>query len=208
MIVNNERIARMREVLEYRQEDLLLILDNIHDPHNASAILRSADAFGIDSAHFLYSHENQHDLSNGVSGHTLKWSNICIYNSIAELKNIITARKIPLVATVIGTDIKSYEQRDWTLPGALVLGNEQNGCSEEILEIADELITIPMRGFAQSLNVSVAAGIIFSEMRRQREKKGMYTKKWSVSKQRWLDYWVEREYSSRLRRSPPELPKP
>ena len=207
MIVNNERIKRIREVLEYRQEDLLLILDNIHDPHNASAILRSADAFGIDSSHFLYTRHEQLELSEGVSGHTIKWSNISTYDSIAELKKTIHNKKIPLIATVIGENIKSYEKRDWTSPAAIVLGNEQNGCSEEIIKIADELITIPMQGFAQSLNVSVAAAVIFSEIRRQREIKGMYKKKWSKRKQEWLDYWIKREYSSRLRQKLPKAPK-
>ena len=208
MIINNERIIRIREVLEYRQEDLLLILDNIHDPHNASAILRSADAFGIDSTRFLYTQDEQLELSDGVSGHTLKWSNISTYDSTTELMKIMRTRKIPVIATVIGENAKSYEKRDWTLPAAIVFGNEQNGCSDEILKIADELITIPMLGFAQSLNVSVAAAIIFSEIRRQREKKGMYKKNWSKRKQEWLDYWIEREYASRLRRKLPKIPKP
>ena len=64
-----------------------------------------------------------------------------------------------------------------------------------------------MLGFAQSLNVSIAAAIIFSEIRRQREKKGMYKKNWSKRKQEWLDYWIEREYASRLRRKLPKTPK-
>ena len=98
-----------------------------------------------------------------------------------------------------------YHEIDWTSPSALVLGNEKRGCSEELLAAADTRIKIPMLGFAQSFNVSVATGIILAEVARQRQNMGLLEPSWDSAKQRILDYWIAREEAREQRKS---LPKP
>ena len=82
---------------------------------------------------------------------------------------------------------------DWTRPVAVAFGNEQRGCAEELIEAADETVTIAMQGMAQSFNVSVAAAIVLGEAARQRVAAGLYEPSWNETKESILQAWVERE---------------
>lgn len=200
------RIARIREVLERRQNDLSVVVENVWDPHNASAIVRSADGFAAGTVHLLYTVEEAPELSRGVSAYTDKWTNIERHDTTEDLVETLRARGQRIVATAIDDRTRDYLDIDWTQPIALVLGNEQRGCSPDILEAADDHVMIPMLGFAQSFNVSVAAAVILAEAARQRRAAGMFEPSWSDAKQRTLEYWLAREEARELRLPPPEAP--
>lgn len=201
------RLARMREVLERRQLDLHVVIENVHDPYNASAILRSADGFGAGEAHLLYWIEQRPKISKGVSGFTHRWVARRHHDSVEELIAALCERGLRILAThVEGEDTRaehsdhrepreaqSYLDVDWTLPTAIVLGNEHRGVSPELLAHADGFVTIPMQGMAQSLNVSVTAAVILAEAYRQRAAAGMFEGSWDAERQRTLDEWIARD---------------
>ena len=203
---SERRIARIREVLERRQNDLSVVIENVWDPHNASAIVRSADGFAAGTVHMLYTIETPPDLSRGVSAYTDKWTMIERHDAAADLIDALHVRDQRIYVTHLDEQARDYLEIDWTQPSALVLGNEQRGCSEELLAAADERVQIPMLGFAQSLNVSVAAAVILAEIARQRRAVGLLEPSWSDAKQRLLDYWVAREEAREQRRPAPEAP--
>ena len=200
------RVERMREVLEGRQEDLTVVIENVWDPHNASAIVRSADGFGAGTVQMLYWIEEAPELSRAVSAYTNKWTFIEQHGVVAECVEAMHARGLRVVATNVDESARGYLDFDWTQPTALVMGNEQRGVSPEMLALADEQVSIPMLGFAQSFNVSVAAAVILGEIARQRQAAGMYEASWSETKQTWFDYWVARDAAREQRLPPPELP--
>ena len=203
---SQRRIARIREVLERRQADLSVVVENIWDPHNTSAIVRSADGFGAGTVHLLYTIEETPDLSRGVSAYTDKWTTLERHDVTADLVDAVHARGQRIVVTHVDNSALDYLEVDWTQPTALVLGNEQRGCSEELLAAADERVQIPMLGFAQSFNVSVAAAVILAEVARQRRAVGRLKPSWSDDKQRLLEYWLAREEAREQRLPPPEPP--
>ena len=200
------RVERIREVLERRQDDLTVVIENVWDPHNASAIVRSADGFGAGSVQMLYWIEEAPELSRAVSAYTNKWTVIEKHESAAACVETMHARGLRVVATNVDSAAEGYLDIDWTQPTALVMGNEQRGCSPEMLELADEQVSIPMLGFAQSFNVSVAAAVILGEIARQRQAAGMYEPSWSEAKQTWFEYWVARDEARERREPPPEAP--
>jgi tRNA (guanosine-2'-O-)-methyltransferase len=203
---DERRIARMRAVLEQRQEDLTVVIENVWDPHNASAIIRSADGFGVGSVQMLYWIEEAPKISRGVAAHANKWTFFERHSSVAKCVETLHAQGLRVVATNVDETAHGYLEVDWTQPTALVMGNEQRGCSPEMLELADDQVAIPMLGFAQSFNVSVAAAVILGEITRQRREAGMYEPSWSETKQRWFEYWVARDGARERRESPPEAP--
>ena len=200
------RVERIRAVLERRQEDLTVGIEIVWDPHNASAIVRSADGFGVGSVQMLYTIEDQPELSRGVTAYTDKWTLLESHESASACAEAMHARGLRVLATNVDDSARSYLEVDWTRPTALVMGNEQRGCSPEILELADEQVSIPMLGFAQSFNVSVAAAVILAEAARQRQEAGRYGPSWSDTKQQWFDYWVARDQARERREPPPESP--
>ncbi|MBU2508055.1 MAG: RNA methyltransferase [Bacteroidetes bacterium] len=169
-----QRIDKITSVLSARQHTLRVVLENIHDPHNVSAIYRTCDAAGIPKVTLLYNVEEFPKLSKTSSASAKKWVET---EKFSEAEKCITSLKnygYKIYSSVLNKNSKSIYDIDLTDKIAIVLGNESRGVSSEVAESSDELIYIPMRGMIQSLNVSVANAVILYEAQRQRMLKGMY----------------------------------
>ena len=181
----------MREVLARRRDDLVVVLENVHDAHNASAVLRSCDAFGVGAVALCYTDEAFPEISSGVAAKVQKWLQIERYGSVAECVAALRVRGLRIYATELGGEPIDYLDMDWAGPSAIVLGNEHRGCSAEMLAAADARVVIPMLGFVESLNVSVAAAVLLAEAARQRRNDALPP--WTADKDAALIAWLERE---------------
>jgi tRNA (guanosine-2'-O-)-methyltransferase len=182
------RKDKIREVLLKRQRDLTVVCENIHDPHNVSAILRSCDAVGIPIVHLLYTNEAFPKLGRKSSASAKKWIQFVKHKNHNSLKNRLKQENFIIYATSINSTSKNIYDIDWTKPSAIIMGNEHRGVSKEILEIADQKIFIPMFGMVKSLNVSVATAVILYEICRQRILAGNYDGNYE-------DKWVKEQYN-------------
>lgn len=195
----DRRIERMREVAARRQLDLQVVIDHVHDPHNASAILRTSDGFGLQTINLLYAREEFPEISNPVAAYTKRWMSIRRFEDARTLVEALHADGLRVLATDLAPGTIDYREVDWTRPHAVVFGNEHRGCTPEVIALADASIAIPMQGMAQSFNVSVSAGIILGEAFRQRATAGMYgtpetmTEGQEALAREWLDREVRRE---------------
>lgn len=170
----SRRQQRMAEVLARRQNDLTLVLANIHDPHNVSAIYRSCDAFGVSSVYLYYTQTAFPALGRKTSASARKWVESRRVSDADELFKELKGKGFRILATSFAPGSLSFRSQDFTQPTAIILGNEHSGVEEALLSQADGQIHIPMYGMIQSLNVSVAAAVILSEAARQREIAGFY----------------------------------
>ena len=184
----------MRAVLERRHDDLVVVLENIHDAHNASAILRSCDAFGVGRVALVYTNQVFPEISGGVAAKVEKWLQIDRYESAEECVSALKSEGIRVYATQLTESAEDYLSVDFRGPSAIVLGNEHAGCSAEMLALADGALIVPMVGFVQSLNVSVAAAVILAELARQRRNS---QPAWTQRKTELEQTWIDRESSTR-----------
>jgi tRNA (guanosine-2'-O-)-methyltransferase len=170
------RQARIRSVLSRRQPDLTVVLENIHDPHNVSAILRSCDAVGVLRAHAVYTVEEPPAgaFARQTSASAAKWVDVERHVSVVACYETLREAGFQILVTSLGPDSRSLDEWDLTAPTALILGNEMRGVSAEAREQADGAIAIPMMGMVQSLNVSVACAVCLYEAHRQRWAAGAY----------------------------------
>jgi len=173
-MVTERRTQRMKRILNFRQTDLTVVCENIHDPHNVSAILRSCDAVGVNTVHLLYTNETFPKLGKKSSASAKKWLDFKRCRSHLELQETLRDQKMTIYATYIDASAKSIFEVDWTQPSAIIMGNEHRGVSPEALAIADQKIFIPMFGMIESLNVSVATAVTLYEACRQRLIKQQY----------------------------------
>ncbi len=170
-----EREKKFKEVISRRQPDLTLILENIHDPHNISAILRTCDAVGIMEVYVINTTDPlRKKLGKKSSASARKWVKVNYFNSVYECVDILKMKGIVIYATHLSTDSVSLYDLDFSRPVCLAFGNEHAGVSEELLGYADGNFIIPMMGMIPSLNVSVACAVSLYEVYRQRAKTGMY----------------------------------
>lgn len=169
---NSQRQNRIRSVVAGRQRGLTVVLEDIHDPHNVAAILRSCDAFGVQKVFCVYEQEayvNPKHVGRSSSSSANKWLDIEIFRSTAECIAALKASGQRILTTALGGESVSIMDVDFTrTPTAVVLGNEHRGVSDQLRQASDILFQIPMRGMVQSLNVSVTAGICLYELTRQR----------------------------------------
>ena len=170
--VTSRRRARLREVLCRRQPDLTLVVANIHDPHNVSAMYRTCDAFGVMAVHLYYTDTPFPALGRKTSASARKWVESHRHDDIASLAAALRGRQV--LATSCESRARPLGDWDFTKPTAIVMGNEHSGVAPELLSLASGLLHIPMYGMIQSFNVSVAAAIILAEAARQRAAAGMY----------------------------------
>ncbi len=171
-LVIPERLARMKAVLTRRQPDLRLFMERVVNYHNVSAILRTADAVGI--FHIHYYHEGELPINEAITCGAHKWLMLHRETDVYEGLQHLKTQGYQLIATGLFPETIDFRQVDYTKPTVIIVGHELEGISETVRKEADVIVKIPMHGMVQSLNVSVATGIILYEAERQREAKGMY----------------------------------
>lgn len=193
--ITDRRLERMNTVLARRQPDLTIVLENVHDPHNISAVLRSCDATGVLAVHLVYTVEEWPELSRISSASALKWLQIERHESVDDCYAALRRQGISIFATHLDSASHDLYELDLTQPVALVFGNEHRGVSDEALNQADASVVIPMMGMVQSLNISVACAVTLYEALRQRRVAGHYDAPRLPSEERSarLDRWLRRE---------------
>lgn len=168
-----KRFKKIESVLKQRQWDLRIILDEVHKGRNLSAILRSADAHGIDTVHCVVPEAGfQYYRGTALGSH--KWVNVERHKAILEPITELKQAGYQIIAAHLDDESLDYRQVDYTLPTALVMGKENEGIRDTTAQYIDQTITIPMRGMVESYNVSVACAIILAEAHYQRSKANMY----------------------------------
>jgi tRNA (guanosine-2'-O-)-methyltransferase len=172
--MTERRKEKMLQVLRRRQPTLTVVMEDIHDPHNVSAVLRSADAVGVREVQLLYAHEAFPKLGKKSSASAVKWVERRKFKSVRECYDTLRGEGFTIYATRLSERARSLYEVDLTGQVALVFGNEHRGVSDEAAESADGQLLIPMNGMIQSLNVSVACAVCLYEAFRQRQAKGMY----------------------------------
>lgn len=165
--VSETRLARFEEVLSHRMDHLRVVLENVYQEHNASAILRSCDCFGIQNVHFI-ENKNRLRISDDVSMGSHKWLNVHRHNA-KEQNTVDTLRELKakgyrIVATTPHKDDCTIDVLPVDRKLALVFGTELDGITKEVYDEADEFVKIPMYGFTESFNVSVCAALCLYEL--------------------------------------------
>lgn len=172
-----ERLNKLKNVLDKRQTDITVVLENIIDPHNLSACLRSCDATGIMKVSLVYDGSQPYPkLSKTSSASASKWVETILYNSIDECYNELKNNGFKILTTAMTAESISLYEIDFTEKIALVFGNEHFGVSERALNLADGNFLIPQVGIIQSLNISVACAVSVYEAFRQRNNAKLFDK--------------------------------
>mgnify|MGYP000046822967 FL=1 len=191
--VSERRQARMRSVLERRQLDLTVVMEDLADPHNGAAVYRSAEAFGLGRVHIVTDRAPWPGVHPAVAASAHRWVETKRWWDPELCCKALQDEGLTVLCAALDDDARDYRDVDWTRPTALVLGQEKRGVSEAMKARADGCVVVPMVGFAQSLNVSVCGGIILSEALRQRRVAGLTAPRWDEDRQALLDAWVARE---------------
>jgi tRNA (guanosine-2'-O-)-methyltransferase len=170
-----ERTDRLETVLSKRQPDLTVVLENVFDPHNISAVMRTCDAVGIQEI-FILNHKIPPHRKWGAksSSSAAKWLTIHQFTDATECFNAVRKNYTKIYTTHLSSDAVSLHALNLTQSVALVFGNEHSGVSDEIIAMADGNFIIPQVGIIKSLNISVACAVSLYEAYRQKEIAGHY----------------------------------
>ncbi len=175
--ITDRRKQRLEYVLRRRQTGLTIVIENVWDPHNVSAILRSADAVGIHTVYLLYTIEKAPNLKRHgkqSSASAKKWLEFKVFDNVEECFADLRGQNFRIYASHLTKHAIGLHDIDFAENTAVILGNEHRGVSEEACALADGVYFIPMMGMVESLNVSVAAAVSLYEALRQRENAGLY----------------------------------
>ncbi len=167
------RYHRIKQVLEKRQPDLTVLTEDVHKPHNLSAIIRTCDAVGILDVHTINTTDEFPTFSQ-VSQGSDKWVFLHTHPNIQTGITYLKSQNFDIYAAHLTEQSLDYRDINYTQPTAILLGAEKWGVSEQAANLVDGHIIIPMLGMVQSLNVSVAAAVILFEAQRQRLAEKMY----------------------------------
>jgi len=175
--ITEDRLDKLKNVLGKRTDSLTVVLENVHDPHNLSAVVRSCDAVGILEIYLIYhSGQEPRRLERISSASASKWMKVHYFDSISDCFKAVRSTGKKIYTTHMSKDSVSLYSIDLCEPVALVFGNEHQGVTEEAYTTSDGNFLIPQVGMIQSLNISVAAAVSLFEAFRQRLGAGFYEK--------------------------------
>ncbi|MGZ3861938.1 MAG: TrmH family RNA methyltransferase [Bacteroidia bacterium] len=161
--VSEERKRRFNEILKERLEHMHVVLEDVYQAHNASAVIRSADCFGIQNLHFI-ENKNRYKVSEEVALGASQWVNIYRHQNTTDTLLEFKKKGFKIVATTPHTNDKTIYELDVKQKFVLVFGTEQDGITQEVSDVADEFVKIPMYGFTESFNISVSAALCMHEL--------------------------------------------
>ena len=164
--LTKERKQRFQDILEYRTRFLTIAAEDVFQLHNASAIIRSCDVFGLQDVHLIEGRFGQRVDKNIAMG-AQQWVDIKRYNTAKDCLRSLKSDGYKIVATVPAGNALVLDDYSFSEKTALFFGTEKEGLSPEIVNAADEFLQIPMVGFSESLNVSVSAAIILHRLATQ-----------------------------------------
>ncbi len=166
--ISERRRQRIDSVLRYRLSSLTVVLENIHKVHNLSAVLRTAEGMGIQNVHIAGTPEDGATIAKGVSQGADKWLSVFKWDGIEDAVSALRKQGFSIAASVLDEESIPLQEIDFSNKVALVFGNELEGLSKQAIELADIKFKIPMWGFVQSYNISVACAITLWHAANQR----------------------------------------
>lgn len=169
--ITENKKSKIEKVLEERTKFYTIVLEDIFKPHNASAVLRSCDCFGIQDVHVIEK-SNQYKVNPYVTRGASQWINLHKYHStersaVLDCFTRLRTLEYKIYGTSPVADSKTIHELDPKQKIALVFGNEHDGISEEVINNVDGLVHIPMIGFSESFNISVSAAILLYDLRKR-----------------------------------------
>ncbi len=189
--LTENRRQLFEKVIQYRTRHITVVLEDIYQPHNASAVLRSADITGIQDVHII-ENRNRYQVNPDVAMGSSKWLNLIKYNESED--NTLTAYKAlrkagyRIVATTPHTNDQTLDEIPLDGKMALIFGTELKGLSDTAIVHADEYLRIPMYGFTESYNISVSAALTLFALTEKLRKSSI---SWQLSKEEQLDTLIE-----------------
>ncbi len=158
-LLTDARRNKIAQVVAQRKKNVAVVMEDIYDRGNVSAVMRSAEAFGVFQFHIIELRDKIKS-ANRVSQGAEKWTEIWKWKSTEEAVKHLRQQGRRVFATSLGEKSKNFDDIDWSAgPVALVLGNEKDGISPEMKRLCDAEVVLPMRGFVQSFNISVAGAL-------------------------------------------------
>lgn len=189
-----KRLARIDSVLARRQEGII-VLEDIQDPHNAEAVVRTCDAFGFQKVCFIFQGRGKFDprsVGNSSSSGSNKWLDYETWESTEKCFADLKKRGYVTYATILDASAKKMDSYDFTAGKvALVFGNETLGISETAARLSDNKVYLPMNGMVESLNLSVTAAICLFEVDRQRRAAGRPSPLPTAEIDRLRAHWIK-----------------
>lgn len=174
-IMTPQRYQRLTSVLNHRQPDLTVVLENVFDPHNVSAVMRTCDAVGIQDVYILNDRIPPHKKWGYKSSSTAtEWLSVHQFTDAESCFEEVRKKYKKIYTSHLGEYSKEVYKIDLTESIALVFGNETFGVSENIRKYSDGDFVIPQVGIIKSLNISVACAVTLYEAFRQKKEKGHY----------------------------------
>lgn len=165
-----ERTKRLTDVLNHRQHDLTVVMENVFDPHNISAVMRTCDAVGVQEIFVLTTKFPPHKKwGPRSSSSAAKWLTVHQFDDHRECFHMLRQKFDKIYTTHLASGAVDLYNLDFTGSVALVFGNEHDGVSEESRSLADGNFIIPQVGIIQSLNISVACAVSLYEAYRQKK---------------------------------------
>ena len=164
--VTDERKERIEAVIAERTYTIVTVMEGLFDRGNVSAVMRSGESLGFQAMHIIESSEFFKE-ANRVTQGADKWLDVQRWETTPPCIHQLKEQGYRILATHF-EEATPIDKVDWTQPAALVFGNEKDGVSPDLLELADDRVTIPMAGFSQSFNISVAAALCLYHIRQAR----------------------------------------
>jgi len=192
-----ERHHKLTSVLNKRQGDIAIVMENVFDPHNISAVMRTCDAVGVQDIYILNTKIPRHKKWGAKSSSSAaKWLTVHQFENTEDCVAELRKNYSTILTTHLSSDAVGLHQIDFTKSIALVFGNEHSGVSDEMRAIADGNFIIPQVGIIRSLNISVACAVTLYEAFRQKNNAGQYNQQ-SLSDVRYNELFKEWEENKR-----------